>query len=99
MRRKFSVFSVAEKYFPGGVFLVAALMFSYFSILYIQRWYIGYSSDTALIGLMAKHISELKEFPVFVWSVGYQGIILEAYLLIACAGFARKLANPLRRWV
>jgi hypothetical protein len=29
---------------------------------------------------MAKHILEKGERPVFVWSVGYQGIILEAYL-------------------
>ena len=42
-------------------------------------WRYGYTSDTAMIGLMAKSILQRGERPLFVWSVGYQGVLLEAY--------------------
>jgi hypothetical protein len=51
---------------------------------YLLAWEIGYSSDTALIGLMGKYILERGERPIYVWDVGYQGLILEAYSM---AGF------------
>lgn len=47
---------------------------------YIVNWDIGYNSDVAMIGLMAKNIAFAGERPIFVWSVGYQGVFLEAYL-------------------
>jgi hypothetical protein len=59
--------------------LLAVGVFSYFGYLYFHHWQHGFSSDTALIGLMAKSILETGERPLFVWSVGYQGMILEGY--------------------
>ncbi len=46
---------------------------------YVTNWMIAYSSDTALIGLIARSILVRGELPIFVWSVGYQGMLLEAY--------------------
>jgi hypothetical protein len=49
---------------------------------YLRHWQFGYHSDTALIGLMARSILERGSipgfrWPIFVWSVGYQGILFE----------------------
>ncbi len=60
--------------------LALLCLVSFLAFQYIKAWPIAYSSDTALIGLMAKHILEFGERPIFVWSVGYQGIFLEGYL-------------------
>ncbi|MFZ9595147.1 MAG: ArnT family glycosyltransferase [Bdellovibrionia bacterium] len=46
---------------------------------FYHNWQFGLSSDSALIGLMSRSILERGERPIFVWSVGYQGILLEAY--------------------
>lgn len=61
-----------------GLLLIA--FFAYICHAFVQNWQLGYSSDVALIGLMAKHIAEFGERPLFVWSVGYQGVLLEGYL-------------------
>ncbi len=64
----------------GALSLLLMAFFSYICRAFIQNWQLGYSSDVALIGLMAKHIAEFGERPLFVWSVGYQGVLLEGYL-------------------
>ena len=61
--------------------LLAIISLGILTYFYIIEWQIGYSSDTALIGLMGKAIAEHGERPIFVWSVGYQGMFLEAYLV------------------
>jgi hypothetical protein len=43
------------------------------------RW--GYNSDQVLTGLMAKSVLERGERPLFVWTFGYQGILLEVYAI------------------
>ena len=48
---------------------------------YLVAWRIAYSSDNALIGLMGKYILERGERPIYVWEVGYQGLVLEGYLM------------------
>ena len=74
----------SETKIPHYLIVCAALallsLLSFLAFQYIKAWPIAYSSDTALIGLMAKHILEFGERPIFVWSVGYQGIFLEGYL-------------------
>lgn len=52
--------------------------------LFFYHWRIGYTSDSAMIGLMAKSILERGERPIFVWSVGYQGMLLEGYAVALC---------------
>lgn len=59
--------------------LIAVTALAVFTFQYLTKWTIAYSSDTAMIGLMAKYILEHGERPVFVWSVGYQGMVLEGY--------------------
>jgi hypothetical protein len=49
------------------------------TLSFYHYWKAGYSSDSAMIGLMAKSILERGERPIYVWSIGYQGILLEAY--------------------
>ena len=46
---------------------------------FLSNWSLGYNSDQALLGLMAKSVLENGERPIFVWSVGYQGIFMEVY--------------------
>ncbi|MFZ2641934.1 MAG: hypothetical protein WA117_13120 [Verrucomicrobiia bacterium] len=62
------------------VFLAVASVTS----LFFYHWRIGYNSDSAMIGLMAKSILERGERPIFVWSVGYQGMLLEGYAVALC---------------
>lgn len=66
------------------LFAFAITGLSFITYNYLVAWEIGYSSDTALIGLMGKYILERGERPIYVWAVGYQGLILEAYTM---AGF------------
>lgn len=47
---------------------------------YLYRWDLHYNSDVAMIGLMGKRIADGLETPIFVWTVGYQGVFLAAYL-------------------
>jgi len=63
-------------------FLVGAVIASWAIIwgAYLIFWDLGYNSDVAMIGLMAKRVAVGAEFPVFVWTVGYNGILSEAYL-------------------
>jgi hypothetical protein len=60
--------------FLGAIAALSVVTFSY-----LTHWDINFSSDTALIGLIAKSIFARGELPIFVWSVGYQGMLLEAY--------------------
>ncbi len=46
---------------------------------YLRCWSVYYNSDTALIGLMADNVLTLGERPLYVWGVGYMGILLEVY--------------------
>jgi hypothetical protein len=55
----------------------------FITYLYVTNWQIGMSSDTTMIGLIAKSILTRNETPIYVWSVGYQGMLLEAYPLAA----------------
>ena len=61
------------------IVLFAVGLLGYFTYGYLSAWAIDYSSDQALIGLMAKYILEHGERPIFVWSVGYQGVFMEVY--------------------
>lgn len=61
------------------LFWLAFLSVVIVTALFFYQWRIGFSSDPAMIGLMAKSILERGERPIFVWNVGYQGILLEAY--------------------
>lgn len=49
--------------------------------LFVWKWDVGFSSDQALIGLMGlKHLQGGPE-EIYVWRVGYQGILLEVHLI------------------
>jgi hypothetical protein len=67
----------------NGDYLVVALalaLLSFFTYGYLKAWAVHFTSDHALIGLMSKYIAEQGERPIFVWSVGYQGMFMEGYL-------------------
>ncbi|MGZ3688545.1 MAG: hypothetical protein ACXWP5_05130 [Bdellovibrionota bacterium] len=51
--------------------------------LYVWCWEIGYSSDYAMIGLLAKRIIEHGESSVYLFTVNYQGMLLEGNALAA----------------
>ena len=44
---------------------------------FLYHWRLGYNSDVAMIGLMAKNFMVTGELPIFVWTVGYQGMLLD----------------------
>ncbi|GEM_PF-5808165 len=52
---------------------------SYF--LYFWQW--NYSSDTALVGMVARRFLSHGELPIFVGRVGYQGLLLEVPMAAA----------------
>jgi hypothetical protein len=52
---------------------------SYF--LYFWQW--NYSSDTALVGMVARRFLSHGELPIFVGGVGYQGLLLEVPMAAA----------------
>jgi hypothetical protein len=52
---------------------------SYF--LYFWQW--NYSSDTALVGMVARRFFSHGELPIFVGGVGYQGLLLEVPMAAA----------------
>ena len=86
-----------------GKFLFAVCLFTCIVITtfpfvwsYVWNWKLAYSSDTALLGLMAKRIAFDGELPLFVWSVGYQGVLLDSYLaalLFRCFGVSPEVLN------
>ncbi len=51
----------------------------FISIAFLRCWSLYYNSDTALIGLMADSVIKDHESPLYVWGVGYMGILLEVY--------------------
>src|SRR4051794_21655290 len=50
-----------------------------FSYLFLTNWQYAFSSDYAMIGMMAKQILEQGKHPIFVWGVGYNGMLLEGH--------------------
>ena len=48
-------------------------------VISVLCWRWNYNSDGVLTGLMARSIIERGERPLFVWSVGYQGVLINAY--------------------
>ena len=59
--------------------LVLLLAWAFMSLVWVINWDVGYNSDVAMIGLMARSIAAGAEFPVYVWTTGYQGILPEAW--------------------
>ena len=60
--------------------IVLITTYLYIASKYLVNWDINLSSDTVLIGLMAKSVIDHGDYPLFVWKVGYQGILLVVYL-------------------
>ena len=58
---------------------IALALLVYITYGFFCYWAHPFSSDQALIGLMAKYIAEAGERPIFVWHVGYQGVFMEGY--------------------
>ncbi len=57
----------------GAGISVAAMILT----LFLVRWDFYYDSDYAMISLIAKRIADLRDFPIFVYKVGYQGLIFD----------------------
>jgi hypothetical protein len=71
--------------FRARTFVVVSLAailaaFAGLTYQYLIHWDLAFSSDTAMIGLMGKYVAYHGERPIFVWSVGYQGMLIDAYL-------------------
>lgn len=49
------------------------------SAAFLDHWSLYYNSDTALIGLMAHDVLAYGDRPIFVWGVGYMGVLVEVY--------------------
>ena len=58
------------------VFILAATAAVVGGFLYFWRY--GFNADFTMVGLMAMRFLETGEVPIFVWKVGYQGMLLEA---------------------
>jgi hypothetical protein len=69
-----------EAFWPWLFYSLGYGLLFFFSYILITRWRFDFNADMALIGLIAKHILELGDRPIFVWGVGYQGMFLEGYL-------------------
>jgi hypothetical protein len=50
---------------------VAVLLVLLRSAVFILRGYIDFNSDQAIVGLMAKHLSEFRHFPLFFYGQNY----------------------------
>lgn len=78
-----------------AVYGIAVLVVAISSVLfYYWRW--GYNSNSVLSGLMAKSVLDRGERPIYVWSVGYQGILLNVYanaLMFKIFGVGPRLLN------
>jgi hypothetical protein len=72
--------SALDRNTPLWLYLPGVVVLGIVTYLYLFNWDVAFSSDTALISLMAKRIAFFGERPIFVWKVGYQGILVEAYL-------------------
>jgi len=51
------------------------------ALLYLYNWDLFHTSDYAMIGLMALKQIETGIHEIYVWSVGYNGILLEVKLI------------------
>lgn len=72
-----------DKFFWFGMVTKACtlLLIAYLVMLYWLNWRWGYTSDHVLSGLMAKSVLERGDRPIYVWTFGYQGILLEVYAI------------------
>jgi hypothetical protein len=50
------------------------------SAWYLYHWQVFFNSDFAMIGLIAERILKTGETYLYVPTVGYQGLLIEAYL-------------------
>lgn len=66
-----------KKFSAVWLFLIPLCLGAFYAI----QWRFAYSSDYALIGLVAKRILLTGEQFIFVPTVGYQGLLLEANLV------------------
>jgi 4-amino-4-deoxy-L-arabinose transferase-like glycosyltransferase len=75
--------------------LFAAVLISRFSILLNAQNHVH--SDEAIIGLMARHILELKDFPVYFYGEPYNGgAAMEAYMTAPLFYFLGTGVKPLK---
>lgn len=58
---------------------IAVLGSASLAIAYIYFWDVSYNSDYAMIGLFAKSVLEKGERSLYIWQVGYNGMLLEGY--------------------
>jgi len=63
---------------------------------YLVRWDLGFNSDTAISGIAAHRLLQYGERPIFVWGVGYQGLLLESHLIAAL--YALIGTHPMGAW-
>ncbi len=75
-----SLWQKLQKYADSLLLFFSMVCLAYFAWGWLQAWAVEYSSDHALIGLIADSILKRGERPIFVWQVGYQGMFLEGYL-------------------
>jgi hypothetical protein len=50
---------------------LAVLLIVFRSAVFLIHGYIDFDSDQAILGLMAKHVSELRHFPLFYYGQNY----------------------------
>ena len=69
-----------QRIYSTLLWITAALSVT-LAALFVYCWDLYFIADYAMIGVMAKKILEIGERPIFVWNVGHQGVLVEAYLL------------------
>jgi hypothetical protein len=75
----------------GAIVLIVLLRSAFFVVWPLSQ----FDSDQAITGLMAKHLSELRAFPVFYYGQNYM-LAVEAWLTAAVFLVAGVSANTLR---
>lgn len=60
---------------PRALLAFASAVFASMSALFIYFWEFYYNSDYAMISLIAKRFADFRDFPIFVYRAGYQGML------------------------
>ena len=84
---------------------LAVLLVLLRAAVFVFRGYVDFNSDQAIVGLMAKHLSEFRTFPLFYYGqnymLGVQSWIVAPFFWIARPSIARAedaAGAAQRRW-
>ncbi|MEK6578723.1 MAG: hypothetical protein AABZ55_05805, partial [Bdellovibrionota bacterium] len=62
-------------------FILTAFALIFCGGIYFYFWELGFDADFGMIALIAKSILTRGEHPIFVWQVGYNGILVLSHAM------------------